>query len=424
MILGVIADDFTGASDIGSALSKGLAPGRGLKCSLYLGIPEAEADGRIEAGIIALKTRSIPPEQAVSQSLEACDWLLAQGCEQIVFKYCSTFDSTPKGNIGPIIDALKARLGEQVVIVCPAFPAMGRTLYQGHLFVYDKLLNESSMAYHPLTPMKDSDVRRLLSQQSALTVGLISHNTVAKGRDEILTAISKHQHELRPVMVIDAINDSDIIHIVQACYDRRLVTGSAGIGFALPENFISSGKAQGTYPPAVHLNGPAVLLVGSCSTVTQEQIAAYAVTHPVLKLDIHNLMQQKFGVDEAMHFILQHLDRGPMICSNGEANYVAEMQQLYGIEPVATAIEMLLAQVACRAVEHGIQKVIVGGGETSGAVVSALNLGEMMIGGEVAVGVPVLLSCASLSLALVLKSGNFGDTDFFQKACQILESQE
>ena len=243
MLLGVIADDFTGASDIANTLARGRA-GRGLTTTQFLGVPKEPAPARCDAGVVALKSRSIAPAEAVAQSLAALDWLRAQGCRQFVFKYCSTFDSTPAGNIGPVGEALAEALGVAGVPACPAFPAAGRTVYQGHLFVGDRLLSESSLRTHPLNPMTDPDIRRWLARQSRRPVGLVPHARVAAGAAEIAAALDEASARGEVLVIVDAVSEADLVAIAAACAGRPLLTGGSGIAMGLPQNFIAQGLAQ------------------------------------------------------------------------------------------------------------------------------------------------------------------------------------
>lgn len=421
MLIGVIADDFTGASDIGSALSKGKEQGKGLKCALYLGIPNRKADEDIEAGVIALKSRSISAEKAVLQSINACKWLLEQGCEQIVFKYCSTFDSTTEGNIGPVIDALKTFLGANIVAICPAFPAMGRTVYKGHLFVNDLLLNESGMEKHPLTPMTDSSLVRLTAAQSRNKVELITYQTIQQGYECIRLSLDKLES---CIVIMDATNNEDLVEIGKACQDHRLLTGGAGIAIGLPDNFISQKKSEGASPPLLHLSGPEVILVGSCSSASRLQIQEYSKNNPILEVDVEDILSQKITEIEVMMFIESNLNHSPLICTKNEPDYVNRMQIKHGKKVVAEAIESFMSKIAKAVIDRGIRKIIVGGGETSGAIATAINPGEMIIGQEVNAGVPILISRQEPMLAFVLKSGNYGSIDFFSKASKLLNNKE
>ncbi|KOC90649.1 3-oxo-tetronate kinase [Winslowiella iniecta] len=422
MLIGVIADDFTGASDIAITLSKGLTGEGGLETTQYLGVPDAPAAGQVEAGVIALKSRSIPADEAVAQSLAACRWLQAQGCQQIVFKYCSTFDSTDAGNIGPVTDALAAHLGAQQVVVCPAFPAMGRTVYQGHLFVHDRLLSESGMEHHPLTPMTDANLRRVLQRQSRNPVAHIGWQTVVQGRQALRDAFAaaRQQNSDTTLLIVDAISEQDLTVIGRACEGAPLVTGGSGIALALPHNFIARGQAKGQRASVPPIDGPEAILVGSCSGATREQIAEHQKKHPVMMIEVADVLSGKTVPDHLVAFIQAHQGEAPLIYSSGDPQTVKAIQQQYGREKVAAALDSLFGTTARQLIDAGVRRLVVGGGETSGAVVSALNLSALTIGEEIDTGVPAMISQGEAPIALALKSGNFGGKDFFARAVATL----
>ena len=416
MLIGVIADDFTGASDIANTLARGHADSPGLRVVQYMGIPDRPADPGVEAGVVSLKSRSIPAPDAVRKSLAALDWLLAQGCRQIVFKYCSTFDSTRAGNIGPVAQALAERLDAGGVVVCPAFPTMGRTICQGHLFVHDRLLSESGMQDHPLTPMTDPDIRRWLSHQVPGPVGLVPAPVVRQGADAIRRALADSGATLA---VVDAIDDGDLMAIGRAVAGARLVTGGSGIALGLARNF--PGAGQGDVAQHLLNEGPGAILAGSCSGMTRRQIEAHRRTHPVLEIEVEAVMQDRLGAGEVAAFLLDRLGAAPLAFSSGDPAQVAAMQARHGREAVAARLDALFGDVARRLVAAGVGRLVVAGGETSGAVVSALGIGALGIGPEIAPGVPVLISADGLSLAL--KSGNFGGEDFFVRALDVMKGE-
>ena len=413
MLLGAIADDFTGASDLANTLAKG-----GMATTQFVGVGQGHAPRDCEAGVVALKTRTIPPQQAVAQSLDAARWLLAQGCEQILFKYCSTFDSTPQGNIGPVAEALLDLTGAQLAIVCPAFPATGRRLFMGHLFVGEKLLSQSGMEKHPLTPMTDPDIRRWLRQQTAGDVGLLPLATVRLGGDAIAEALARESRESRRLVVADAIDDDDLVALGTALAGHRLVTGGSGIALGLPENFRRAGKLAGRSGVRAVAQGPAVVLCGSCSTASLRQVACYLETHPGMALDPAALMNGAMTVAKAVDWVGRQGGTAPIIYSTSDPDSVAGVQQQFGRDAVAGAIEQFFAGVARRLVDAGVRRIVVGGGETSGAVVEALGVTSLGIGDEIDPGVPALVADRDGPLGLALKSGNFGADDFFQKAVQ------
>ncbi len=423
MLLGVIADDFTGASDIANTIAKGLIEGTeakgGLRTTQYLGVPRAAASSDVEAGVVSLKSRSIPAPDAVRQSLDALEWLRAQGCRQFVFKYCSTFDSTPDGNIGPVAEALAEALDVRGVVVCPAFPGAGRTLYRGHLFVHDRLLSESGMQSHPLNPMTDPDIRRFLARQARGPVGLVSSPTVRSGTVALRAALEDAAGRGETLVVVDAICDEDLVTIGRASADARLLTGGSGIAIGLPANFIRAGLASGSGRPDIRVAGPEAILAGSCSGATLGQIDVHARDHPVLAIDVDSVMRDETQSSDIVAFLSDRHGKAPLAFSSATPDEVGRLQARYGRDTVARKLDALFADTARRLVEGGVKRLVVAGGETSGAVVSALNLGALAIGPEIDPGVPVLFG-ENGELAIALKSGNFGAPDFFEKALRLM----
>jgi uncharacterized protein YgbK (DUF1537 family) len=415
MLLGCIGDDFTGSSDLANTLAKA-----GMRTVQYSGVPDRPAGDDVEAGVVALKTRSIPIADAVGQSLAALDWLQAQGCRQFLFKYCSTFDSTREGNIGPVADALADRLGADCVIVCPVFPATGRTLYSGHLFVGDRLLSESGMENHPLTPMTDPDIRRWLQYQTVSKVGHVPIEIVGRGIAAVHAALRSEADAGRRLIVVDATLDEHLMTIGSAAGDLKLITGGSGIAMGLPENFRRAGMIGGERAAWSGEAGPAVVLSGSCSNATRAQVAHYIENHPHLEVTADAVMHGRLTGQSVASFLLEHAEEAPIAFSSADPAIVARMQDAFGREAVAEALEGLFAEVAREVTEAGVSRLIIAGGETSGAVVSGLSLEALEIGPEIDPGVPAL-KAAGRPLALALKSGNFGAEDFFEKAAGILK---
>ncbi len=420
MLIGVIADDFTGAGDIANTLAKGLPGEGGLAVTQYLGVPSAAAGAAVEAGVVSLKTRSTPVAEAVEQSLAALKWLKAQGCRQIVFKYCSTFDSTPAGNIGPVAESLAKALDASGVIACPAFPTAGRTVYQGHLFVHDQLLSESSMRHHPLTPMTDANIRRWLALQVSGPVGLVATATVRQGAGPVRAALDEAAQRGETLVICDALIDADLVTLGEAAADASLVTGGSGIALALPANFIRKGLAKGGSAASRCVNGPAAILAGSCSAATRKQIAEHSKSHPYLMLDVHAIMAGRFRAQDAAGFVAEHIHALPLIYSSDDPAEVERLQQQYGREALAEVLDKLFADIARLLVSIGIRRLVVAGGETSGAVAQSLGLPALDVGPEIDPGIPCLYAPDG-SLGLALKSGNFGGADFFARAAALLE---
>lgn len=422
MLIGVIADDFTGASDIANTLAKGIAPEGGLRTAQFPGVPDAPAPKYIEAGVISLKSRSAPVKDAVRDSLAALDWLRAQGCQQIVFKYCSTFDSTPEGNIGPVAEALAIELGAKTAIACPALPAIGRTVYLGHLFVHDALLSESGMRHHPLTPMTDPDIRRWLERQCRGAVGHLGLSTVWQGAESVRKALEQARETL---VVADAVSDRELLILGEALAGAQLITGGSGIALGLPRNFIRSGAAEGGGSHPVAISGPEAIIAGSCSGATRGQIETHAANHPTLAIDVASVMDGRVTPETLCHFIARHSGRAPLAYSSGAPEDVEQMQQRFGRDAVSARLDTLFADTAKQLVARGYKRIVVAGGETSGAVAQAvadaLESPAMHIGPEIDPGVPVLSLGTEAPVALALKSGNFGTLDFFAKALRVME---
>ena len=412
MILGCIADDFTGAGDLANTLSRG-----GMHTRLFVGTGGVADD--CQAGVVALKTRSIMASDAVAQSLEALDWLLGAGCRQIFFKYCSTFDSTAQGNIGPVAEALAQALDARGVVVCPSFPGAGRTVYQGHLFVSDRLLSESGMERHPLTPMSDPDIRRWLAAQSRNAPGHIAWPVVRAGADAVRAALEASTATL---VIVDAIDDDDLRTIGNAAAGARLITGGSGVALALPGNFRDLGLIGLSTARFRGKAGPALLLSGSCSAATRGQVERYRSLHPSLEIDVDDVMTGSPVIDHAAVFLDQHRDQNPLIYSSAEPDNVRAAQARHGTEATAQALEELFGTIAREAVMSGFDRIIVAGGETSGAVVKALQLSSLEVGPEIDPGVPALnaFTSAGREIAITLKSGNFGREEFLSAALAVL----
>ena len=416
MILGCICDDFTGASDIAATLATA-----GARTVLYSGAPDAAPAADVQAGVIALKSRTIPSAEAVSLSLGALEWLRAQGCRQIVFKYCSTFDSTDDGNIGPVAEALLDALGADRAVVCPAFPAAGRTIYQGHLFVHDRLLSESGMERHPLTPMTDPDVRRVLRRQSRGEVGHVAHRAVSYGAQAIREAVDAEAAAGRRLIVVDATSDADLEAIGAAVASHALVTGGSGVARGLPANFRAANLMTAQPLRWSPIEGPSAALAGSTSVATRAQILSHREAGaPCRAIDVGAVIAGEINADILAAWALEQAsDIPPLLYSSDTPEAVAAAQAQYGKDRAAHAIETLFAATAQKLVEGGVRRLISAGGETSGAIVEALALDGLEIGPEIDPGVPAMRAG---ELGVALKSGNFGGADFFMKAARVLAS--
>ncbi len=422
MLLGAIADDFTGATDLALALAK-----EGMRTVQVIGVPEAGAAlPEADAVVISLKSRTSAPELAVAQSVEAGRRLLEAGARQLIFKYCSTFDSTDRGNIGPVGAALLELVGDGIAVVCPAFPTNQRTIYQGHLFVGAQLLSDSPMKDHPLTPMRDANLVRVLQRQTELPVGLVPLATVAAGAGAIAGALAKLAGEGVRFAVVDAVTDDDLRAIGTAVAGARLVTGGSGIAIGLPENFRAGGLlgASGDAAAFAAPEGRAVVIAGSCSAATRRQIgAAQAAGLPDLKLDPMAVAEGRTTVQEVADWVLaQPASAIPLVHSSADPEVLAEVHARLGQEKSGELIEGLFAELAAKLLAAGFRRFLVAGGETSGAVVQALGVTQLEIGPEIDPGVPWTIGHgAAEPVALALKSGNFGTDDFFTKAWGRLE---
>jgi len=421
-LLGCIADDFTGATDLANMLVRG-----GMRTVQTIGVPTAGMHIEADAIVVALKSRTIPAEDAVRQSLEALDWLRAQGCRQFYFKYCSTFDSTDKGNIGPVADALLDALGEDFTIACPAFPENGRTIYRGNLFVGEVLLSESGMENHPLTPMSDPNLVRVLQRQTSSKVGLIRYDTIAKGVDAIHARIDELKEEGVRLAIADAVCDADLYTLGKACRNLALVTGGSGVALGLPQNFHSADLLvySGDAADLPKVEGRAVVLAGSASKATNAQVAEWRASSPSFRVDPIALSRGDPIVDSAVEFAQTHFKKNEtvLIYATSSPDDVKAVQRELGVEKAGQLVEDALATIARRLRDIGVRKFVVAGGETSGAVVQALNVRTMRIGPQIDPGVPATQSVSAddeAPLALALKSGNFGTTDFFTKALKVL----
>ena len=413
LLLGCIADDFTGATDLANTLVKG-----GMTAVQVIGVPTGplpEAD----AIIIALKSRTAPVGDAVAQSLAACEALLAAGAKQIFWKYCSTFDSTDQGNIGPVADALLKRLGSGFALACPAFPTNGRTIYLGHLFVGNALLNESGMENHPLTPMTDANLVRVLGRQTDGAVGLVPFNTVEQGAAATRQAMMRLGEQGRRYAIVDAVTDQHLLAIGEAAAQHALITGGSGVAMGLPENFRRAGllPARGNAASLPPMQGMAAVVAGSCSRATLGQIGLARDHVPVLELDALATPDAAALTAQALDWVAGKLaaDRPVVIAASAPPEKVAALQAKLGRDAAGALNETAMAAIAEGLVAQGVGRLVVAGGETSGAVVQRLGVTALRIGPEIDPGVPWTFA-EPRGLHLALKSGNFGARDFFLKA--------
>jgi len=413
ILLGCIADDFTGATDLAGTLVR-----EGMRTVQMIEVPQGPVPD-VDAVVIALKSRTTPVAEAIEESLAALAWLREAGCEQFFFKYCSTFDSTDEGNIGPVGEAVLEALGDDFSIACPAFPRNARTICKGYLFVGDVLLNESGMQDHPLTPMKDANLVRVLDRQTKGSVGLVDYVTVRKGPLATLEAFSAMRADGTRFAVVDALDDADLVTIGEACADMPLITGGSGVAIGLPENFRRRGLLQATDAADTlpDIKGHAVVLAGSCSRATREQINIMSKDHPDLKIDPLELAEDTGVAARALAWASPLLPEGPvLIYASADPAEVKQAQEALGMERAGSLVEEAMAEIARGLVAAGVRRLIVAGGETSGAVVGGLGITGLRIGPEIDPGVPWTVSLGETPLLLALKSGNFGAPNFFTKA--------
>lgn len=417
--MGCIADDFTGASDLAGLLARA-----GVRVSLRIGVPDGPPQDTAAFEVIALKIRTAPVRDAVDEARAALAWVQQAGAQRFFWKYCSTFDSTAQGNIGPVAEALMQDLGVTQTIYCPAFPENGRSIFMGNLFVGEQPLSESPMKDHPLTPMQDSNLMRLLGPQVTQPVGLANRLTVAKGRAALRDRLSDLQGEAVAHVVVDAVADADLQIIAEACADMPLITGGSAVAMPLPHIWSRAGLLPpGAAAPHSHDIGPrAIVLSGSCSAMTNAQVAAFQGKGPALQLDPLTLADA--GVQPALDWLAaQDPAAVPLIYATAPPDKVRTVQDRLGAAAAGQLIEDALAALARTAHEAGVRRFVVAGGETSGAVTQALGVRQLDIGAEIAPGVPWCFAAkGDHEIALALKSGNFGAESFFSDALAKLEA--
>jgi 3-dehydrotetronate 4-kinase len=428
--LGCIADDFTGATDLANNLVRA-----GMRVVQTIGVPMAPLTADVDAVVVALKSRTIAPAEAIAQSLEALQWLQRAGATQIYFKYCSTFDSwygadgsDRRGNIGPVTEALMDALGTDFCIATPAFPDNGRTVFKGHLFVGDVLLSESGMKNHPLTPMRDANLLNVMQAQCQRKVGLIDYRCVASGPQAVRGRIAELRVQGVGIAIVDAVSNEDLMRLGAALVDFPLVTAGSGVAIGLPQNFALHAASQTSTLPAAQ--GMQAVVSGSCSQATNAQVAAWkAAGLPALAIDtaevLGNPAQHQAAVDQVLTWAQARLKQGPvLVYSTAGTQTVQQTQMALGSETTGARVEQALSAVAKGLVRLGVRQLVVAGGETSGACVQALGIEQMQIGEQIDPGVPWCYAqseALGCHLHLALKSGNFGSTDFFVKALSQLK---
>ncbi|MGW5663257.1 3-oxo-tetronate kinase [Streptomyces sp. NPDC003758] len=420
--LGCIADDFTGATDLANNLVRA-----GMRVVQLIDVPQGGTEEAMDADavVIALKSRTVPAADAVEASLRALARLRSAGAEQIYFKYCSTFDSTPAGNIGPVTEALMDALGTDFTIATPAFPDNGRTVFKGHLFVGDVLLSESGMRHHPLTPMTDSNLVSVLGAQTTRTVGLVDHTVVAGGVPAIRARIDDLREDGFGMAVVDAVSNDDLLRLGAAVQGLPLVTAGSGLAIGLPANWGFKPSPAAAQLPAP--GGHAAVVSGSVSVATNRQVLEFLRGgRPAFSVDPLRVAAGDDVAGEALAFAESHLDDGPVLVYSTESpDTVRAVQGRLGAAEAGELVERTLARVAQGLVELGVRRLVVAGGETSGAVVQALGITGLRIGPQIDPGVPW---CAAAlpggdTLHITLKSGNFGAPDFFTSSFALLDRE-
>ncbi|WP_027525850.1 3-oxo-tetronate kinase [Bradyrhizobium sp. Ec3.3] len=422
LALGCIADDYTGASDLANTLTRA-----GLRTVQTIGVPADDlALPEVDAVVVSLKSRSIEAGLAVTRSRAADKWLRSRGASHVLFKICSTFDSTNAGNIGPVMDALRDDCGEAIVLVTPAFPETGRTVYQGNLFVGTVPLNESPLKDHPLNPMHDSNLVRVLARQSRTKVGLVNLAAVTRGADAVRAQLTELSAKGLGAAIIDAVFDRDLETIGLVAAGHRLSVGASGIGLGLARALVSAGRVSPNVAAAevgTPVGGPAACLAGSCSQATLQQIANAERVMPVLHLEPEQIVAGGGEAQHALAWARPRLADGPvLIASSATPEAVAAVQARHGRDAAGHAIEQAMADIAEGLVQSGVRRLVVAGGETSGAVVDRLKIPGFLVGAEIAAGVPVLRAVGANEggMLLALKSGNFGGPEFFSDALGLM----
>ncbi|MDP9911582.1 uncharacterized protein YgbK (DUF1537 family) [Variovorax boronicumulans] len=419
LVLGCIADDFTGATDLANNLVRA-----GMRVVQTIGVPAGPLDADVDAVVVALKSRTIAPAEAIAQSLDALRWLQAQGAQQIYFKYCSTFDSTAQGNIGPVTEALMDALGCDFTIATPAFPDNKRTVFKGYLFAGDVLLNESGMQNHPLTPMTDPNLVRVLQAQCTRKVGLIDHAVVARGAAAIEERIAQLKAEGVSIAIVDAVSNDDLLRMGPALAKLPLLTAGSGVAIGLPANFGLAPSSQASALPKA--GGKTAVVSGSCSLATNRQVLDFIQRGgAALAIDPLRIAAGLDVTAEVLAWAAPLIDQGPvLVYSTAEAGAVKSVQGRLGVEEAGAMVERTIAAIARGLVERGVHQLVVAGGETSGACVQALGIAQMQIGPQIDPGVPWCHARSDAApeagLHITLKSGNFGSDDFFTKAFTVL----
>ncbi|WP_026614591.1 3-oxo-tetronate kinase [Ensifer aridi] len=422
ILLGSIADDYTGASDLANTLTK-----NGLRTVQTVGIPDPSlALPDVDAVVVSLKIRSVAADDAVAAARKADQWLRGRGAAHVLYKICSTFDSTDAGNIGPVTEALAQAAGGGIVLATPAFPETGRTVYLGHLFVNGRPLNESPLKDHPLNPMHDANLVRVLARQSQGAVGLVDLATVSMGPAAVKERLGALSARGMTAAIADAVFERDLEVLGEVALETPLSTGASGLGLGLARALVRAGRTSahaGTSDAIRPVGGLAAVVAGSCSAATLKQIEVAERSMPVLRLDTEKLLAGSDEISAAIAWAGERIAAGPVIvAASASPDVVSRLQARYGRETSGHAVEAATATIAGELVARGVKRLVVAGGETSGATVDRLGIPAFLIGPEIAPGVPVLRTIGNSQgeMLMALKSGNFGGEDFFGAALAMM----
>ena len=415
MFIGVIADDFTGGTDIAGFLVEG-----GLSTVQLSGVPADTFTTEADAVVVSLKSRSCPANEAVEQSLATLRWLQLQNCQQIFFKYCSTFDSTAEGNIGPVTDAILKQLGEKFTIIAPALPVNGRTVYCGHLFVNGALLNESGMQNHPVNPMRDANLMRLMEMQASGKAGNVPSSVLDQGAEAVRKAFAALADKGISYGVPDTLTTDHLSILGEAAADMPFVTGGSGLAAGLAKALAKKRgwKQENASEAGAPLpGGKTIVLSGSCSVMTNKQVAIYSADAPSFQVEVGRCTKDAVGYAAEIASWIDQQDSGkaPLIYATASPEALAAIQSQFGAREASLAVEHLFSELTIHLKNRGFDHFIIAGGETSGVIVQKLGISAFHIGPQIAPGVP-WVRAVNMPVSLALKSGNFGDEQFFSKA--------
>lgn len=413
LLLAAIADDFTGGLEFTSLMVR-----EGFSARMVTRFADAAAVGDVDVAVFALKSRVAPAREAVSGFARACDLIQELGgAAQIFFKYCATFDSTPRGNIGPCADYLAERYGARFVGFCPSFPDVKRTVYQGHLFYADLLISQSPKRFDPLTPMKNPNLVEVLQAQTQNKVGLIRHDDVIGGPENIRARAAELEADGKRYAICDAVDNHDLKRLAEVCIDWPVMTGGATVAEHYPAIWRDRGRLGARETVLPRVEGPAVILAGSCAEQTRAQLDHFERTHPVLRLDLLNLADDPGRIDDAFLWMSEKLQQGPIaVAVQSSPEAVAAAQKRFGRKGAGKRGEKLLGQIAVELHRSGVRRFVIAGGETSGAVLDALKVKALDTGPYIAgAGAAQAVTVGADPISFHLKSGKLGGIDMFSR---------